>query len=226
MPLPPAGRKLKRNHPSLQHPYSVKLDTRLSKLDALLNNIYDVADGNLLVSNTETGVTDFSINEKFAKKLKEASKRVAGLANRLSEKSALIIEKVDAARDRKVNMQDIVHIEDVTDYKKKSAQAKKASRTKFIPSQDFRIKVEWISDDEEEASTQDSGQFSGELDGHFAYPKTNENPAEIHSFQCDHCDGVFRDRNELRNHYTNHRIEFFQCLICIAGLLCQFLGTV
>ena len=81
MPLPPAGKKLKHNHPSLQHPYSVKLDTRLSKLNALLNNIYDVADGNLLVSNAETGLTDFSINEKFAKKLEEASKHVAGLAN-------------------------------------------------------------------------------------------------------------------------------------------------
>ena len=81
MPLPPPSKKLKCNHPSLQHPYSVKLDTRLSKLNALLNNIYEVADGNLLVSNTEMGLTDFSINEKFAKKLKEASKRVAGLAN-------------------------------------------------------------------------------------------------------------------------------------------------
>ena len=127
----------------------------------------------------------------------------------------MIIEKLNAARDRKVNMQDIVHIEDVTNYKKKTAQAKKASRTKFILSQDFRIKVEWISDDEDKDSTTTQDKpLSGELDGHFAYPKTNENPAEMHSFHCDHCDGVFRDQNELRNHYTNHRIEFFQCLIC------------
>ena len=73
MPLPPAGKKkkAKRNHPSVQHPYSIKLDCKLSKLDTLLNQIYDLADGNLLVSNVETGLTDFSINEKFARKLED-----------------------------------------------------------------------------------------------------------------------------------------------------------
>ena len=57
------------------------MDTKLSKLDAVLNGIFDVADGDLLVSNAETGLTDFSLNEKFAKKLEEVSKHVAGLAN-------------------------------------------------------------------------------------------------------------------------------------------------
>ena len=81
MPLPPAGRKLKHNHPSLQHPYAFKVDTKLLKLDAVLNGIFDVADGDLLVSNAETGLTNVSLNEKFAKKLEEVSKCVAGLAN-------------------------------------------------------------------------------------------------------------------------------------------------
>ena len=213
MPLPPPGRKINRNHPSVQHPYSIKLEGKLSKLDILLNQIYELADGNLLVSNGETGLTDFSINEKFARKLEDASKRVAGLSKRLSEKSSEILEKCHAAQDRKVNMQDIILLEEITDFKQKCAATKKGPRKKFVPSQDFRIKTEWISDDEddEQAAPQ---EFSGELDGHFAYPKENENPAEVHNFICDHCDGVFRDRNELRNHYTNHRIEFFQCLIC------------
>ena len=217
MPLPLAGKKkkAKRNHPSVQHPYSIKLDCKLSKLDTLLNQIYDLADGNLLVSNAETGLTDFSINEKFARKLEDTSKRVAGLANRLCEKATQIIEKCDEARDRKVNMQDIILVGEITEYKLKCPETKKAPRKKFIPSQDFRIKVEWISDDSDDDTDATKPQeFSGELDGHFAYPKQNENPAEIHSFICDHCEGVFRDRNELRNHYTNHRIEFFQCLVC------------
>ena len=71
MPVPP--KKMKRNHLSSQHPYSIKIDMKMSKLDAVLNSIYDLADGNLLVSNAETGLTDFSINEWFAWKLKEAS---------------------------------------------------------------------------------------------------------------------------------------------------------
>ena len=215
MPLQPAGRKLKRNHPSLQHPYSIKVDTKLSKLDAVLNSIFDIADGDLLVSNVETGLTDFSLNEKFAKKLEKASKCVVGLANRLSEKALLVMKKLDEAHDHKVNMQDIVHIEDVTDYKRKCPEAKKHARTKFVPTQDFRIKTEWISDDSDDSNdSAEKGEYSGELDGHFVYPETNKNPAETHSFICDHCQSVFRDRNELRNHYTNHRLEFFQCLVC------------
>ena len=70
---------------------------QLSKLDALLNNIFELADGDMLVSNVETGLTDFSINEKFAKKLEDASKCVAGLANYLSEKAAVVLEKLDEA---------------------------------------------------------------------------------------------------------------------------------
>ena len=91
MPLPP--KKVKHTHTSAQHPYSIKIDTKLSKLDAVLNSIYDLADGNLLVSNAEMGLTDFSINECFAKKLEEALKRVAGLANSLSEKALLITQR-------------------------------------------------------------------------------------------------------------------------------------
>ena len=90
MPLP--LKKVKRSHTSQQHPYSIKIDTKLSKLDAVLNSIYDLADGNLLVSNAETGLTDFSINERFAKKLEEASKRVG---DSLSEKALLITQRLD-----------------------------------------------------------------------------------------------------------------------------------
>ena len=215
MTLPPPGKKLKQNHPSLQHPNAIKLDMRLSKLDALLDNIFVLADGDILVSNAETGLTDFSINEKFAKKLEDASKLVAGLANQLNEKAAIVLEKLDEARDRKVQMQDIVHVEDVTDFKKKCDAAKQHPRTKFVPSQDFRIKTEWISDDSgDKQEAKQQANFSGETDGHFAFPKTNENPAETHSFICEHCQGVFHDRHELCNHYTNHRLEFLQCLVC------------
>ena len=110
-------------------------------------------------------------------------------------------------------MQDVIFMDEITDYKKKCAETKKNPRVKFVPSQDFRIKTEWISDDELDAENPTQNYF-GEVDGHFTYPKDNENPVESHSFVCDHCGEVFWDRNELRNHYTNHRLEFFQCLIC------------
>ena len=106
------------------------------------------------------------------------------------------------------------HIEEITNYKKKCPEVKKHAHTKFVPLQDFRIKTEWISDDSGDEDISNDKPQSGELDGHFAYPKINENPAEMHSFICDHCQSVFWDRNELHNHYTNHNLEFFQCLVC------------
>ena len=169
-------------------------------------------DGNLLVSNAEMGLTDFSINEHFAKKLEEASKRVAGLANSLSEKAVLVTQKLDEAQDRKINMQVVLFVKEITDYKQKCPETRKNPRVKFVPSQDFCIKTEWISDDSGDEGLMEN--FSEEVDGHFSYPKDNENPAESHSFVCEHCRGVYHDRNKLRNHYTNHKLEFYQCLIC------------
>ena len=211
MPLP--LKKVKRTHTSVQHPYSIKINTKLFKLDAVLNSIYDLADGNLLVTNAETGLTDFSINECFAKKLEEAAKHVAGLANSLSEKVLLVTQRLDEACDRKVNIQDVIFSDEITDYKQKCPKIKRNPHVKFVPSQDFHIKTEWISDDESDGETS-TETFSGKVNGHLTYPKDNENLVELHSFVCDHCGGVYQDRNELRNHYTNHRLEFFQCLVC------------
>ena len=56
--------------------------------------------------------------------------------------------------------------------------------------------------------------YSGEPDGHFTYPKTNEHPVETHMFICQICKAVFRDQNELRNHDASHKMEFYQCMLC------------
>ena len=211
--MPELPKKVKRNHPSVLHPYSIKINTKLSKLDAVLHSIYELVDGNLLVSNAETGLTNFSINECFAKKLEEASKHVAGLANSFSEKGVLVSQKLDEARDWKVNLQDMLFVEEITDYKQKCPETRKNPHVKFVPSQDFRIKTEWISDDSGDEGLMEN--FSGEVDGHFTYPKDNENPVESHSFVCEHCGGVYQDRNVLINHYANYKLEFYQCLICV-----------
>ena len=76
---------------------------------------------------------DFSINEKFARKLEDTSKRVAGLANRLCEKATQIIEKCDEAHDRKVNMQDIILLGEITDYKTKMSGNKEGTTEKVYP---------------------------------------------------------------------------------------------
>ena len=56
---------------------------------------------------------------------------------------------------------------------------------------------------------------TGDPDGHFNYAKSNENDAAIHSFICSICEKVFRDRNELCNQSTHHKMEYYRCIICL-----------
>ena len=93
--------------------------------------------------------------------------------------------------------------------KQKSDLAKIHPRMKFKTH--LRIKTEHIE------STIDDDIveiFAGKTDGHFTYPKSNENPAESHNFSCKICKAVFRDNHKLRNHASNHTMEFYECLQC------------
>ena len=54
----------------------------------------------------------------------------------------------------------------------------------------------------------------GDPDGHFMFPKVNENNPAAHNFKCKICKKVFRDSNDLRNHDTQHKMEFYHCLVC------------
>ena len=123
------------------HPYVVKLNIQLSKLNCLLNKIYDLADNDLLMSNAKTGLNDYSISEKFMKKLEKTSKLVISMANHLTEKAAEIQEKIDNARDRKLIAGGVIFVEEVTNLKDKCPETRKNPRTKFVPSSDFRIKT-------------------------------------------------------------------------------------
>ena len=153
---------------------------------------------------------DFEMNYKFAKKLESVSKKLTQLSNHVSQVAADITDKVDAAQDRKDIKQGIILVGDVTDPKDKCEEAKTNSRTKFVT--DFRIKTEHCESTTDEDDIVEI--YSGEPDGHFTYPKTNEHPAETHTFICQICTSVFRDQNELRNHDSSHKMKFYQCMLC------------
>ena len=103
-------------------------------------------------------------------------------------------------------------MEEVTDHKQKCDLTKKHPGNKFVPTCDFRIKTEHLDSSMEEEDIVEI--FPGEPYGHFVQPKTNKNPPEVHSFKCEICKAVFRDQNELRNHNSNHKMEFYHCLVC------------
>ena len=100
-----------------------------------------------------------------------------------------------------------------SDPKDKCPEAHKHEGERFYPSSEFRLKKEMISNSDSENDVVKE-PVSGELDGCFTYPKDNKTPAEGHNFLCDHCHEVFREQHELQNYYTNHKIEFYTCLVC------------
>ena len=214
MPLPAKRRKTNSSERWDQHPYVIKLNIKLYKLSTLMNQIYDLADSNLVLTDARTGLNDFSMNEAFAKKLDEVSKSVLSMSKMIQDKAESIREKIEKAVDTKENLREIYFDGEVLDWSKKSDEARRQNKiTRFKRSVDYRIKHETLdSDSEAEAET---AVTTGEMDGKFTYRKQNENPEECHNFSCEECCSVFRDENELRNHDSNHKMEFYHCLQCM-----------
>ena len=210
MPLPPHKRSTEISQHLKQHPFVTKLEVQIKKLQHMMNRIYDIASSNLVLTDAESGASDFSMNYYFADKLDKLSKCIINFGTTMSEKAAEIRERTSKAEDRKVNIQPVQFVEEVNNIMKKSeiAQNKCSAKIhKFKQSLELRAKCEVLSTDKEDSE-------QGDPDGHFFKPKNNENPPERHSFVCKFCEKVFRDRNELRNHYSQHNMEFYTCVQC------------
>ena len=176
-----------------------------------MNQIFDIADSNLILTDAQTGLNDFSMNESFAKKLDKLSKTVTGFATTIQEKATAIRDKIDKAIDTKENLREMICTGEVLDWYKKSDVAQKQTKIKrFKRSQEFSVKIEHL-----DSSSEDESPEPGEVDGKFQYPKQNKNPAECHNFSCEQWCSIFRDENELRNHDSNHKMEFYHCLQCL-----------
>ena len=113
--------------------------------------------------------------------------------------------------DTKENLREIIYAGEVLDWSKKCTIAQEQTKIKrFKCSQEFNVKVEHL-----DSSDDDETPEPGKIDGKFQYPKQNENPPECHNFSCEECCSVFRDENELRNHDSNHKMEFYRCMQCL-----------
>ena len=66
-----------------------------------MEQIFDIANCDLIVMDANKGIIDYKLNQKFAKKLDKLSKEFASLSVRISEVSSQILDKVDAALERK-----------------------------------------------------------------------------------------------------------------------------
>ena len=176
-----------------------------------MNSIYDIACSNLVLMDAESGASNYSMNYYFADQLEKLSKRIINFGTTMCETAANIRERTSKAQDNKANIQPVQFVEQVNDPTKKSevTQNKRAAKIwKFKESLEFRAKREVMSTDK------DTDSEPRDPDGHFYRPKNNENPPERHSFLCKFCEKVFRDRNNLRNDYSQHNMEFYTCVQC------------
>ena len=77
MPLPPPSCEKPKLPPEHDiHPYVIKLNMELEMMRHVMNNIFDMADSNLVLTDAKSGLNDFSMNYEFADKLDNLSKDI------------------------------------------------------------------------------------------------------------------------------------------------------
>ena len=204
----------------LEHPYTLKLQTRKSKLRELLNKIFALADNDVIVCDRETGLNDYTKNLKFADELEDIAKHLIGLSQECTRKAALIRKRIDDAKEDKRLVQDIVYMQEIIKESEKDEYFKlrKKEPVRFVKTSEFPVKREhafFVDDPAEEPHEADKTHYSGDPDTKFAFPKQNDNDELKHvNTICIECDKTLRDAQELCNHISNHRKEIYRCLKC------------
>ena len=209
----PARKRTKRE---LEHPYIQKIDAKLDKLHTLINGIFELADNDLIIANRDTGINDYDMQFKFAEKLDNIGADLKKLIKDCSDQASLIREKIYKFQDQKHSLQDTYFVEEITKVSQKVQEARQPDPSEWIRDETVLLKREHypitISD---ESSDEDHDlPQSGDMDTKFKYAKTNSNEELLHNYPCEECEQVFRDRQELRNHESNHHKELYRCLKC------------
>ena len=207
--------KHRRQHecPTSIHPYILKFETHQEKLSVMLNKMFELAATDLLVCDHDSGLNDFDMNLQFADKLDNVGKLLVGLSKRRSDEATKIRDKVDQAKDRKANLQDVVCIGEVLKFEDKCEKAKcRTTRSgKFITNEQLKIKKEpmavYVSSDSE--TEQDE---AGDMDTKFTYVRSNS--YTNNNYTCLECGKKTHDSQDLRNHTSNHKKELFRCMRC------------
>ena len=180
----------------------------------MLQGIYELADNDLIVAEHESGVNDYDMQCEFASKLEKVAKDLVKLSNDCTKQASHIWEKIQHYQDNKHTLQDAYFVQEVFKDSQKVQEAHDPYPKEFIRDETVLIKHEHypitISDDESD----DDVPLSGDLDTKFKYAQKNANEELLHNYNCEDCDQVFRDTQELRNHQSNHHKELYWCMQC------------
>ena len=91
-----------------EHPYIAQLERKESLLHKVMNDIFYLADNDLLLTDKDSGENDYSMTLKFAHKLDYIAEILTGLSSNCTEHAKRIHDTVDDARDQKVQMQEVI----------------------------------------------------------------------------------------------------------------------
>ena len=202
----------------LQHPYTLKLQTRKRKLRDIMLKIFNLADSDLIVCDAETGLNDYTKNLKFADELDDIAKHLIGLSQECTEKANMICDHIEQAKEDKRLIQDVVYLQEIMKPSEKDDFINERGKkpVDWVHTHQFPVKCEcpinvWDSSDEET----EPQNFSSDPDTRFKFTKENEFDEVKHiNHICEQCDKVLRDSHELRNHFSNHHREIYWCLKC------------
>ena len=191
-------RKVERKVAELHtHPSSIKMEAKSQKLHTLLNQIWDLADTNVII--VEGNNEDYSQNIEFAKHLDDFSVCLQGLGTRCAEKAKDIRQKVQRYSKRRQP-------------KRKCSTTSKQETTNGNGTQ--LTTTDDVNGDKAKATDNDTEPGSSKADTKFSNVKQNNNDPKKHRFICEVCSKTFRSKSDLRNHEGQHIGEFYKCLTC------------
>ena len=189
-----------------------------------MNDIFQLADNDLIVCDFDTGLNDYSKNLKFADNLDVISKELTMLSKECSDKANAIRDRIAQAKEDKCLIQDIVFQTEIVKDAEKCDEITKIRPSvnyiakDFVHTHDFRIKREWpilLHEDSTTDSENNEPVKSGDPDTKFRYAKDNDFDETRHPNSiCVECDKVCRDQHELHNHMSNHHKELYRCMKC------------
>ena len=131
-----------------EHPYVGRLQNKESQLHKLMNEIFHLADNDLLLSDKDSGENDYTMTLKFAEKLDFISQVLNGLSRQCTDRAQKIRDNVDAARDTKVHMQDILDVNYTQPHRTKLERSDKLKQIlrEIHGLETGNESVEWIRD--------------------------------------------------------------------------------
>ena len=186
----------------LQHPYTLKLQTRKCKLRDIMLKIFQLADSDMIVCDVETGLNDYTKNLKFADELDDITKHLICLSQECTEKANMVRDHIEQAQEDKHLVQDIVYLEEIMKPSEKDPFVSEHHKdlVNWVHTHEFRVKCErpitiWDSSDDEDNVPEN---FASNPDMKFKFPKENKfDEVRYINHICEMCDKVLRDSQEL-----------------------------